>query len=378
MAKPKAINDIDRKAIPPKTAQLLWGRAAGRCEICNMILSTDPYTQGNVNAGQIAHIVGAQQMGPRGESTKTADERNKIDNLMLLCYTHHQLIDKERPADYTVERLTVIKKEHEDRIKRITSVCPNKKSLIILYGPSIGKDQLYQRYDEAATLLFPHFYPAEGSPLYLEAKNSAVYDDEELYWNLETKQLDEKLRKELPTLFGKGIEHFSLFALAPQPLLVKLGTILSDKYKVEVYQKHREPDTWEWQDSTEDGSDIKVNRPKNASLPPVLVFALSANAIKERIMQKLSDDHSIWVITCDKPNNDMLKTKEQLSDFRKNVRPLLDEIKTAANCNTLDVYMAMPAAFAIEFGRIRMPKADMRWRLFDYQNNNDVETITIE
>lgn len=74
----------------------------------------------------------------------------------------------------------------------------------------------------------------------------------------------------------------------------------------------------------------------------------------------------------------MLRAKSQLSDFRKMVRFLLDDIKSVAQYDTLDVYMAMPAAFAIEFGRIRMAKADMKWRLFDCQNNHDVEAITIE
>ena len=36
----------------------------------------------------------------------------------------------------------------------------------------------------------------------------------------------------------------SVFALAPQPLLEKLGTKLTDLHKVKVYQKHRELDTW--------------------------------------------------------------------------------------------------------------------------------------
>lgn len=377
MSKTTQNNHVSRKSIPHKVVQQLWAKAAGRCEICNELLNTDEYTQANLNGGQIAHIIAAEQNGPRGNSELSAEERNNIENLMLLCYKHHRLID-EQPEEYPVDRLNVIKKEHEDRITLVTSVHPGKKSLIVFYEPTIGKDYLTQQYDKAAIILFPHFYPAEGSPLRLEAKNLAVQDEEELYWQLEARQLDEKLKKELPNLLEKGINHFSLFALAPQPLLVKLGTILNDKYVVDVYQKHREPGTWEWQDSAEEGSDIKVNEPGDTSLPPVLVFALSANAIKERVSQKLSDRHSIWIVTCDKPNNDMLRAKSQLSDFRKMVRFLLDDIKSVAQYDTLDVYMAMPAAFAIEFGRIRMAKADMKWRLFDCQNNHDVEAITIE
>src|SRR5206468_571830 len=40
----------------------------------------------------------------------------------------------------------------------------------------------------------------------------------------------------------------SVFALAPIPLLVFLGARLSDKQIVELYQRHRQPETWNWQE----------------------------------------------------------------------------------------------------------------------------------
>jgi hypothetical protein len=42
--------------------------------------------------------------------------------------------------------------------------------------------------------------------------------------------------------------------------------------------------------------------------------------------------------------------------------------------------MAMPAACAIELGRVWMPKADMAMVLFDYNTalGRDIETLTIK
>ena len=43
--------------------------------------------------------------------------------------------------------------------------------------------------------------------------------------------------------------HISLFALAPIPLLVYLGSKLSNKVPVDVFQRHRDTEDWVWKDS---------------------------------------------------------------------------------------------------------------------------------
>jgi hypothetical protein len=62
--------------------------------------------------GEHAHIVAEDPGGPRGASVLTAGERNSYSNLILLCPTHHTLVDKN-DTDYPVEKLHQIKSEHE-------------------------------------------------------------------------------------------------------------------------------------------------------------------------------------------------------------------------------------------------------------------------
>jgi len=69
--------------------------------------------------GEMAHIVAESPNGPRGESSLTTEERNRYENLILLCNQHHQLIDsKEALAKYTVERLHAMKQDHERWVQR--------------------------------------------------------------------------------------------------------------------------------------------------------------------------------------------------------------------------------------------------------------------
>lgn len=60
----------------------------------------------------MAHIVGDKVGGPRGDHELPDRERDRYENLILLCNTHHQLVDSQ-PETYTIERLRGLKQDHE-------------------------------------------------------------------------------------------------------------------------------------------------------------------------------------------------------------------------------------------------------------------------
>lgn len=102
-------------AIPEKDLKLLWGKAAGRCSYCNEDL-TRTYDTGSIILGEMAHVIARSENGPRGsEIFLAADERDKYSNLILLCPTHHRMIDKA-PQNYSVPQILEWKDEHETRI----------------------------------------------------------------------------------------------------------------------------------------------------------------------------------------------------------------------------------------------------------------------
>ena len=62
-------------------------------------------------------------------------------------------------------------------------------------------------------------------------------------------------------------------------------------------------------------------------------------------------------------------------------REVLAEINASSQADSIKVFMAMPAACAVELGRVWMPKADKKLVLFDKNNAvdvDDIETITIK
>ena len=366
----------------PQTITKLWAKAAGRCEYdgCNKLLYKDDLTSEDINRGFVAHIIAASPDGPRGDVVLSAQLVDDIGNVMLMCHAHHRLIDHEQVAEHTVDRLRAMKKKHEDRVREVTEIAAAKISVPVVYGTNIGKETVSISRRDLAQAMLPDNYPTENV-VTISCQNSSLHDSQELFWQTEVAQLEQKYNESLKPLIGKeDIDCVSVFALAPQPLLVKLGTKLSDLHKVKVYQKHREPDTWKWQAVTKPNP-MRIIRPEDTSKTPVLIFSLSANAISARVRKRFGVEASIWEVTAEKPDNDMLRSADQLAEFRALAREALADINASSQADSIKVFMAMPAACAVELGRVWMPKADKKLVLFDKNNAvdvDDIETITIK
>lgn len=97
----------------------LFAHSCNRCAFpgCDNRL-TDPSWNG-VRA-DLAHIRGEKPGAARYAPDMSDEERNAVDNLMLLCPNHHREIDRLRPQDWPADRLMEIKFEHEQRCSRET------------------------------------------------------------------------------------------------------------------------------------------------------------------------------------------------------------------------------------------------------------------
>ncbi len=347
---------------------MLWGRSAGRCQKCNRPLSWDPHTKVDANLAETAHIIGLSEEGPRPERDIPEELINDLSNLMLLCRLCHTPIVDAKEEEYLVEHLRKMKRAHEERVERVTDIGQDRSSHILLYGANIGDHNPIVSYRTAASALTSDGrYPASRTPIILSMLNSAFRDNTGEFWKIEAQQLQSMVSQQVkPRLRPGDVEHLSIFAVAPQPLLVLLGHLLCDvNYAAQVYQLHREPPGWAWQDHP-DGFGYIVERPHRAVGEPALVLALSAAVDDRRVFARVGSDASIWRITVSEPNNDYLKSAGQLQLFRDLIRPLLDEIRDRYPCGTLlNVFPAAPVSVCVELGRAVQPKAHMPLRVWD-------------
>lgn len=107
--------------ISAQTRKLLWSRAHDICSFtsCWQALTADQVDEAtgeksSVVNGEEAHIRSPRPGGPRHDSTYSGDV-DGYDNLLLLCPTHHSLIDKRNGDGFDVKTLIEIKNTHEKR-----------------------------------------------------------------------------------------------------------------------------------------------------------------------------------------------------------------------------------------------------------------------
>jgi len=358
--------------IKPTAQMILWGKAGGRCQFrgCNQQLWKSPVTQEPVNIAQKAHIYAFSRAGPRGHKGMPKSRINNVENLMLVCHACHRTIDQDQDGcRYSGDLLQSWKAEHERRIEVVTGVHPDRNSNVVFYGAKIGETDVPQFFNSAAMAMFPEWYPADDRPILLSLMRSSFSDRNAGFWITEDDNLIRMFANRVRQPLQDGnIRHLSVFALAPQPLLVRLGSLLTDINEVQVYARSREPQGWRWRDYPR-GFKFVVQTPRKISGPPALVLSLSADISEGRVRAILGNNVTFWKVTVTRPNNDFLRSKKQLQEFRELARGLMVQIEGRHGRQTeLHVFPASPAAIAVELGRIRMPKANLKWRIYDQVN----------
>jgi hypothetical protein len=93
----------------------LWARSGNLCSFPGCGQELAPDRQANRVIGEEAHIKGEKPRAPRYDANQSDEERNGYSNRILLCPNHHTQIDAE-PDVWTVERLLIMKREHERQI----------------------------------------------------------------------------------------------------------------------------------------------------------------------------------------------------------------------------------------------------------------------
>jgi len=360
------------KNISQKTRLILWTHAAGRCQYegCNQSLLGDIISgEEKLNKAYVAHIVAREPEGPRGDPVRSPQLADNINNVMLLCDTHHRLIDKEAVEDHPETRLLVMKHAHENRIASVTDIQNDMGTHILLYGARVGEHDCPVRFDLAKQAVLPERYPleAEVNGIQLNVIGCSFKDHEQQFWDFHVQNLKHQFKDEIRNRIQRGnISHVSVFALAPQPLLIELGHLLSDIPGAEIFQLHREPQTWGWQNDRERIEFITSQPETPTGKTVALKLALSATVMDERIYEVFGPDIPIWSITAAAPHNDILRHRDDLGKFRTLIRQIFDRIKAQHGENAeIHIFPALPVSASVEVGRVWMPKADLPLVIYD-------------
>lgn len=355
--------------IPKATQISLWTLAAGRCEFagCNKLLIGDLVaSKEDGKFGFIAHIVADSEKGPRGNKVRSPLLAQDINNLMLMCPIHHKLIDVDHVDDYPEDVLLAMKQEHETRIEIVTDMDADRAAHVLRFAANIGQLDSLVSTKAIFAAMPPDRHPVERRTIDIEL-NAEARDSEPTYWAMQSEHLRKQFaRKVKERVEQREIFQLSVFALAPQPLLIELGRLLGDILPVMVHQKYREPPVWKWQ-SQQPAINFQTQDYVGAKdVPVALKLGISATIDDSRIKSVLGEDVAIWSITAIEPHNDIMRRQDDLAVYKRHLRPMLDRIKAHHGENAIiNVFPAVPVSIAVETGRAWMPKADLPMHIYD-------------
>lgn len=355
----------------PHTKMILWGRAGGRCQYknCNVRLDGD-LVSGNMqrNGAYVAHIIAADPGGARGDPVLSSKLADDPENLMLLCDIHHRAIDDQDKLHlYTVEVLRQMKRDHEERVDRLLSIRSSRRSTILQVSAPIGPNETAIPFDDCAEAVVAEAILADRQSIEIKLRGMRHKDSDPDYYKTEIENLRRRFRDEVAWKFEEGqIEHLSIFALAPIPILMELGRLVSDISDASVFMRHREPKPqWAWPN---DGANLGFSRTKGPCGPSTVALKLSVSAqiSDDRIAGAVGDDVSIWELRSSEFGTSVLRNQSDLTQYRLLVGRVLDEIRVQHGSEaSVSIFPAIPTACAVEFGRVWQPKGHLPLDIFD-------------
>lgn len=362
------------RSVSQKTSNLLWGKSAGRCNICNKKLYEDSAYSTSGNYGEKAHIHAFSKGGPRNSSDIEEEEINSYNNLILLCQEHHKMID-DSPEEYPVDVLMEYKKNHENLIEELTDHHYTKTSVIISYFHNIDKQEIIH----SDTLLKKSLISNK-----LLAKDISIVKLNKGISSLEflsfkdcqnaASGLERSFKRNMDNIIAVS-EMISIFALAPQPLLIKLGILVNDQYSVNVFQCDRDEKKWILNKKTTEKINFEVHGTiENPDSEVALVIDLSAQVINERITAVLGENVQIIHLTVSNPNRGIVTDTSIQNNFVSKFREIMEYIKNKTNATCIHLFPCMPNSLAIRLGMDLMPKTDLPFIIYDqFKNSNTFE-----
>lgn len=379
---------VNHRKLKETTKILLWVRSGGRCEFdgCLEYLLEHHVTLDVVNLGEMAHIVAFKPDGPRGGDPDRPVDINNVDNLMMLCSRCHKLIDRPETMDkFTRATLERHKREHEERIFHLTACKPERKTTIVQVLARIGGQVVAVPKADIWDAVAP-LYPADPKGHVIDLTS---FDDDSTAYYLAAKDVIARSIEAIYTLgvTGDPPRRVSLFALAPMPLLMFLGSRLSNKTPLDLYQRHRDTQTWTWK---ADGPPVYYTfseRQRGQARDRVaLVLSLSGALDRSQLPAVVDESYTIYEVTLkdQTPNPMFLRRREDLEGFRYIYHEALAVIlRDHGAIKYLDVFPVVPAPIAVLCGYELFPKVSPRLRVYDndgrrggWAHSLDVDRVT--
>lgn len=354
----------------PHTLKLLWGRAAGRCAMpdcrVELFVTEDDYDPVCI-IGEMGHIAASSNSGPRAKEELSLRDRDKYENLILLCRNCHRKVDTLKRS-FPVARLLDIKASHEAWVR---IALPERGSTNLSWNVV----RLQGAFPFDPTTISAALSPDQEASL-THIHVSATRDS----WA----SIQEGLKTQIHALIESSdpvASRIAVFPLAPVSVCVYVGYLLTNRLNVRSFQYHRDEATWIW--PKDPGSLTmpaveEIAKPAIASADVVFLFELSAPIDAQSVLDSIGEPSAVYRCSIPDRSTGWLKSKTQLDELARRSREVFE---AAAACYSRSsgwhILYAGPAPGGVVVGQQLNPTMIPRVQLYEFQRPRHIPSVII-
>ena len=171
--------------------------------------------------------------------------------------------------------------------------------------------------------------------------------------------------------------RFAVFSIAPIPLIIQLGFLLSDSVLVRYYKYHIDTQSWQWPDVDPQNVDLDIQvsglpeKTIQKTCDVLIRISLSAKVGRyetDEVVPGLPVQVDIFV---EEPSLLWIKSPRQLDRIGSVFRRVLTEIRTKVPyCQQIHLFCAAPAPGALIIGQQINPRMNPPMQVYEYSRQS--------
>lgn len=386
--------------------RLLWGRAAGRCQRCNIDVSRDRLSWRAYNLSENAHITASSINGVRGTREKSAALADRLENHLLLCRDCHKIVDDKRRGEvlFPTDLLLKLKRDQEALVQRLMELAKKPQSVAVFISAAVGQTRLQPPVidDINMAIVSAGLIPALNHPIHIDLLTLLevdTFDSGQAFWATARKLIQRKVEAKILEGAHKKlseVEHFSLFGLAPIPVLALLGSLIPDTRKamihepiwdeinpgreplgatidINIHQYDRDPETWCWPEKRRQPSPVfshlHLAGPTEQQGGDIAVLCELSFHTHLELVEATLPGAPVYHFTTTAITPDIIQAPADVKAFMTAFRQLLIKLERDHGHNAhIHVFGSLPVSCAIALGRIQV-KGSLPMTIHNLQRN---------
>lgn len=332
--------------------------AHGRCmfEGCSIDLTEDPVTRVRGNFATLAHNVASSEGGTRGVLYLSHILADDPDNILLLCETHHRLVDKVAKADYPAAVLSAMRRRfREEATELLNALALVPTPAYCIAWPVHRQRIALPSSQQAARALKPIGARLEGSVRTVNDNETILRRLKgETLWTAMCTAVNQSAGDILQQAHGERYRA-ALFAMGLMPALIALGAKLGNKCEITPMLRYRENGLWYWPVNEPrgefysiDGLDGLSDREEELCL--VLGFTAVPRTMRSTA-KSLGKSVVSVIANTEYLGNGALGHPDDGASFRQRMQELLHRLRDAHGVQTVHLLPCASNAACVFFGQ---------------------------